>query len=208
MKIILTYSLLLSLVLAGCKSNRSTTATPGGGATKTDTVHTQQAPQPTENQMNPQFEAARKGDLVALKTYLAGGGDVNILDPYRATLLHAAADGGQEDIAAFLMDKGISPNAVSDDGFTPLHNCALHGDSATAELLIKKGSEVFARDNNQMTPLHLCGLNNNVGVAKVLVAHGADVNDVNKNQWTPLRVAEYGKSADVAAFLKSKGAKE
>ena len=205
MKIIPTYLLLLCLVLAGCKSNRSTTTTPGN--TKTDTVQAQQTPPPIQGQANPSFEAARTGDLAALKTYLASGGNVNVLDEYRGTLLHAAADGGQEEVAAFLMDKGLSPNAVSDDGFTPLHNCALRGDSATAELLLKKGAVIYVRDNNQMTPLHLCGLRNNVAVAKVLVAHGADFNDVNKNQWTPLRVAQYGKSADVEAFLKSKGAK-
>lgn len=202
MKHILIYSFFVVVLFIGCKSTRTTNT--GGNPAQTDSAQTREAmPAPTVL-----LEAARTGDLGQLKTYLAGGGSINVTDEYHTTLLHFAADGGQEQVAAFLIEKGLGVNTVNDDGFTPLHNCALHGDSATAALLIAKGATVYVRDNNQMAPLHLCGMNNNVAVAKVLVARGADVNDMNANKWTPLRVAQYGKSADLEVWLKANGAKE
>ena len=151
------------------------------------------------------FKAAYDGDLEQVKQFVASGG-VMQFDEIMSTPLHHAADGGQSEVAAYLIEYGADVNFANNDGFTPLHSCALHGDSTTAALLIKSGSVVYARDNNQMTPLHLCGLNNNVAVAEVLVANGADINDMTASQWTPLRVAEYGKSQDLINWLRAHGA--
>ena len=151
------------------------------------------------------FKVAHDGDLELVKQFAASGG-VMQFDEVMSTPLHHAADGGQSEVAAYLIENGADVNIANNDGFTPLHSCALHGDSSTAALLIKHGSVVYVRDNNQMTPLHLCGLNNNVAVAEVLVANGADVNDMTESQWTPLRVAEYGKSQDLINWLRAHGA--
>ena len=154
------------------------------------------------------FKAAYDGDLAKVKEFVEAGTSVMTMDGVLSTPLHLAADGGQEEVATYLILHGADVNVVNNDGFTPLHSCALHGDSATAALLITHGATVFARDNNQMTPLHLCGLNDNVGVAKVLVANGADINDLTATQWTPLRVAQYGKAEKMQSWLMMMGAKQ
>jgi len=152
------------------------------------------------------FEAARQGDLAAVKSFEAKNQSVVAQDALGSTPLHHAAAGGHEDVAAYLLDRGADPNLVNSDGFTPLHNCALTGDSATAALLVARGSSVYMRDNLQQTPLNCCALKNNLGVAKALVANGADVNDMNENGWTPLRVARYAKHPEIEAWLLQNGA--
>lgn len=151
------------------------------------------------------FKAAYDGDLEQVKQFVASGG-VMQFDEIMSTPLHHAADGGQSEVAAYLIEYGADVNFANNDGFTPLHSCALHGDSVTARLLINAGATVYTRDNNQMTPLHLCGLNDNVGVAEILVSYGADINDMTTTQWTPLRVAQWKQSSGMIAWLTAHGA--
>jgi len=152
------------------------------------------------------FEAARFGDLDALKAFVAKNHSIVSLDELGSTPLHHAAAAGQEEVVEYLLDHGADPNQVNNDGFTALHSCALTGDSATAALLIARGALVFIRDNLSQTPLNCCALKNNLGVAKVLVANEADVNDINENGWTPLRVARYAGHEEFVAWLLQNGA--
>lgn len=152
------------------------------------------------------FEAARQGDLEAVKAFEAKNQSIVSLDAFGSTPLHHAAAGGHENVVEYLLDRGADPNLVNSDGFAALHSCALTGDSATAVLLLARGSLVYMRDNLQQTPLNCAALKNNLPVAKALLAGGADVNDINENGWTPLRVARYAGHTEFEAWLLQNGA--
>ena len=56
-------------------------------------------------------EAAAKGQIEAVKQYLAAGTDVNAKDKYRRTPLHRAAWGGHKEIVELLIAEGADVNA-------------------------------------------------------------------------------------------------
>ena len=98
-------------------------------------------------------DAARRGDIVAVKQHLAAGTDVNA-KASNGTPLHLAATFGHKEIAELLIDKGVDVNAVGGLlGWTPLHWAAREGRKEVAELLIAKGADVNAKDEDGKKPL-------------------------------------------------------
>ena len=69
------------------------------------------------------LEAARDGNLEAVKQHLASGADVNVNDQRGyggSTPLHVAAVGGHRAVVRLLIAKGADVNAKNDGGDTPL----------------------------------------------------------------------------------------
>ena len=99
-------------------------------------------------------DAARAGDIAAVRRLLERGANVNARDEYRRTPLHHAAFSGNTEVAALLIQKGANVNARDEYQETPLHHAAYWGKTEVAALLIQKGAKVNARDENQETPLH------------------------------------------------------
>ncbi len=64
-------------------------------------------------------DAAREGNIEAVKQHLAAGADVNAKNKY-GTPLHEAAFEGYKEIAELLIAKGADVNAKNEDGWTPL----------------------------------------------------------------------------------------
>ena len=92
-------------------------------------------------------EAARTGNIEAVKQAIAAGADVNAKDHYKITALHYAADSdGHKEVAELLIAKGADVNAKNKLGSTPLHYPAFNGHKEIAELLIAKGADVNAKD--------------------------------------------------------------
>jgi Ankyrin repeats (3 copies) len=124
--------------------------------------------------VNAELEnAAITGDLEKLKAmfkadprlmaHRGGGG---------GTLLHMAADGGQKEVAEFLLAGGADVNARNNGGGTPLHRAAAAGSKDVAELLIAKGADVNARNGSRQTPLHRAVTAGKDDVAEFLRQHG------------------------------------
>ena len=100
------------------------------------------------------YEAARTGNIEAVKKHLAAGADVNAKDNVVGwTPLHLAAWFGRKEIVELLIAGGAYVNAKDVDGSTPLHNAADGGQKETAELLIAKGADVNGKDEDGETPL-------------------------------------------------------
>jgi len=94
------------------------------------------------------IEAIEKGDIEAVKEYLAAGTDVNAgggLDdngePLLWTPLHLAAMGGHKEIVELLIAKGAEVDANHDEGETPLDFAILVGRDEIADLLRKHGGK-------------------------------------------------------------------
>ncbi|MDP7179570.1 MAG: ankyrin repeat domain-containing protein, partial [Verrucomicrobiota bacterium] len=91
-------------------------------------------------------DAAAKGDIEAVKGFLAAGTNVNArIITNRSTPLHKAAYRGHKEVVELLIAKGADVNAIDHDRSTPLHSATYKGHYEIAKLLIAKGAEVNAK---------------------------------------------------------------
>jgi ankyrin repeat protein len=88
------------------------------------------------------FEAARKGDVAAVKSLLDRGVDVNTKFRYGATALSYAADKGHVEVVKLLLERKADAN-VKDTfyGATPIIWAAQKGHAKVVEALIAAGAE-------------------------------------------------------------------
>jgi len=91
-------------------------------------------------------DAAKQGNIEAVKQHIAAGTDVNAKGEM-GTPLHIAAYNGHKEIAELLITKGADVNEKDEKGGTPLHFAAMNGrkGKVIAELLIAKGVDVNAK---------------------------------------------------------------
>ena len=120
-------------------------------------------------------DAARKGNIVTVKQYLASGTDVDAKDDYFGlTSLHHAAKAGHKEIAELLIEKGADVNAANNTlGFTPLHYYATgNGHKEIVVLLVTEGADVNAKDKGGTTPLDRAVRDKRTEIADLLRKHG------------------------------------
>ena len=100
------------------------------------------------------WEAARTGNIEAVKQHIAAGADVNAKVKFGWAPLHIATMYGHKEIAELLISSGADLNAkCNNDGWIPLQYAAQKGQKEIAELLISKGADVNAKNKNGHTPL-------------------------------------------------------
>ena len=102
------------------------------------------------------WDAARTGDIGALKRHLANGFDVNDKDEGGGSALGLAALAGQAKTIQFLIGKGADPSSAGGDNNTPLHGAAFLGQTEATKLLIEGGAKVNAVNSRGETPLDSC----------------------------------------------------
>ena len=91
----------------------------------------------------PIHDAARKGDIEAVKQHLAAGRNVNAKDDKGRTPLHRAAREGHKEVAELLIAAGAALNSKDKEGKTPLYHAARWGHTNIAALLIAAGADVI-----------------------------------------------------------------
>ena len=117
------------------------------------------------------WEAARVGNIEAVKQHLAAGTDVNAnIEGW--TPLHDAVSRGHKEITELLIAKGADVNAKDKRRGTPLHNAAQQGHKEIVVLLIANGADVNARGFGGMTPLDEANTANRITTANLLRKHG------------------------------------
>ena len=94
------------------------------------------------------LEAARDGNIEAVKQHIAAGTDVNAKDEDGYTPLHVAAWEGHKEIAELLIAKGADVNAIivsgRKQGKTPLDVAIEFKHTETADLLREHGGKTGA----------------------------------------------------------------
>jgi len=96
-----------------------------------------------------------------------------------------------DDIAAFLLDSGMSPRHMTWHHVTLLHDMAQHGDIAKARLLIDHGADIDAVDEEyRTTPLGMAARWGRRDMALFLLERGADPNKAGAAWSTPLAWAQ------------------
>ena len=86
-------------------------------------------------------QAAKDGNIEAVKQHLADGTDVNAKDDNGRTPLHKAAEEGHKEIAELFIAAGADVNAKNNLGGTPLHEAVDEGHTEIADLLRKHGGK-------------------------------------------------------------------
>ena len=100
------------------------------------------------------WEAAKNGDLVALRKAVDGGADLDRLDSMGISPLSWASIMGEDAAVTLLLDAGADIDRQNGDGGTPLHAAAFLGRSSTVALLLKRGADRDVRNNNGLTALN------------------------------------------------------
>jgi ankyrin repeat protein len=176
------------------------------------------------------IEAAKRGDLAAVKSLLARGADINArenvgltasigasgqLNVNKAkgnagyTALIIASENGDDEIARFLLAKGAAVNAVEGIfGDTALIKAAWADKKEVVQMLLAKGADVNARAYNGNTALMGAAWSGDKEVVQWFLAKGAYVNVKGKDGKTALTRATENDHKDVVDFLRAHGAKE
>ena len=171
-------------------------------------------------------DAARDGNIKAVKQHLAAGTDVNAKGDIGRTPLHLAAWKGHKEVTALLIAKGADVNAKYIVGDTPLDFAMnVKGGREIADLLRKHGGKTgeelkaagksIKRIAEAATPepttakaprisIREAAFRGNLEAVKQHIAAGEDVNAKGVNGYTPLDMAN-GK--EIADLLRKHGGK-
>ena len=157
----------------------------------------------------PVADAARLGDLAAVRALLAEGEDANAAHGDGMSALHWAAERGDTELLKTLLQSGAAVDAMTRIGhYTPLHVASAAGQAEVIELLLAAGSDATsATRTSGATPLHLAANAGSVTAITTLIDHGAVV-DAQEKTWgqTPLIFAAAGDRVDAIRTLLERGA--
>uniref|UniRef100_A0A671WG92 Glutamic--pyruvic transaminase n=1 Tax=Sparus aurata TaxID=8175 RepID=A0A671WG92_SPAAU len=109
--------------------------------------------------------------------------------PHAITLLDAAARNDVEEVREML-NSGISPDLVNEDGLTALHQCCIDDFVEIVQCLLDAGACVNACDSELWTPLHAAATCGHTGLVQLLIQAGADLLAVNADGNMPYDLCE------------------
>ncbi|XP_033494033.1 protein phosphatase 1 regulatory subunit 16A [Epinephelus lanceolatus] len=109
--------------------------------------------------------------------------------PKAVTLLDAAARNDLEEVRE-LLNNGVSPDLVNEDGLTALHQCCIDDFVEIVQCLLDAGACVNACDSELWTPLHAAATCGHTGLVQLLVQAGADLLAVNADGNMPYDLCE------------------
>jgi len=101
------------------------------------------------------WEAAAKGDVEAIKGFLAKDNKIGDQNKNGYSILHIAARTGQTAVAEFALANGANINLPSNSKKTPLHYTAQLNQLAMAKLLVEAKADLAAKDKKGRTALDL-----------------------------------------------------
>lgn len=156
--------------------------------------------------MTAVMKAVQKNDVTRMRELIAGGADVNELDPNGDAPLVMAAYLGHTEVVRLLLQAGADVTAV-DPGMkaTALHAAAYAGRTDTARLLIEHGVEVDRQGpKNGYTALHDAIWENNIDTARVILEAGANLTLKSHSGETPLDFAKAKHRREIVAMIEQR----
>ncbi|XP_071313308.1 ankyrin repeat and SOCS box protein 5 isoform X1 [Trachinotus anak] len=154
---------------------------------------------------SPLHDAASQGRLLALRTLILQGHNVNVLTIDHVTPLHEACLGDHVACARALIDAGANVNASTIDGVTPLFNACTVGSVACTEILLENGAKAQSLVYHP-SPIHEATSKGHYGCVEALVTWGADVDMDIPHLGTALYTACVCQELECARKLLREGA--
>jgi ankyrin repeat protein len=158
------------------------------------------------------LSACRRADRVAARRELdENPGLLAGLDDGERAALVRAAERGDTDAVALMIDLGFPLDARGDDGGTPLHAAAYSGSAGTVRILLERGADVEARDTTwSSTPLGWAAVGSGerpandpdadwIETVRTLLDHGASTGGITFSEDDPKQP-----SPDVGALLRAR----
>lgn len=151
------------------------------------------------------MDAARRGDIAAVKALLKAGASPNIGDYWRDTPLVEAARQDNLELAQILLDAGALPDAKG-RGYTPLGLAAKNGNVRLVEMLLRFGANPDRKSDDGDTPAHAAALMGKPAVIAALARARPDWRLYNREGLSPLAVAAANGQYAAAEALARAGA--
>jgi ankyrin repeat protein len=152
-------------------------------------------------------DAAKSGDVEAVRALLRQHVDVNAANGDGMTALHWGAYRGDLVIARLLLEAGAQVNAPSARGLTPLLLAVDTADAALVRLLLKAGADPNLANPLGTTPLMRAAAAGDAASVTALLDRGAEVNARDTAyQHTALMFAAARDRVDVIRTLAAHGA--
>ena len=119
------------------------------------------------------FIAADRGEARAVAVWLDGGGGVDTRSQEYdgATLLMAAASGGQEAMVRMLLQRGASVNLQDSHGTTALMRAALRGHTKTMQALLDAKADAALQAKSGYTAIMFAEHRKHTATAQLLRQH-------------------------------------
>ena len=160
-----------------------------------------------KEELPPIIEAAKKGDLAAVKTELGKGTLVDTKDGRKRTALYVAVAEKKCDIVKHLLSEDANVNTKRDDGDTPLMAAARNADKKMVDILLGAQADIKATDNFGRTPLMMAAQGGSQEIIDILLKAGAELDARDKYELSALIFAMKYEHMDLAKYLLKKGAK-
>lgn len=176
-------------------------ANPNDSSNRGLTAESSQAvPEPTTADI---WQAADRGNVEDVRTFLARGADGAAKDSRGKTALQLALEKGHDDSARLLLQHGALLPLPQKDQQTPLIYAAKTDDLRLARLLIETSQNVDQTDDLERTPLVWAAEKGHLAVVELLLDKGADPNRRSYGNRTALHVAaKYGHVEVIDLLLK------
>ncbi|RLD43688.1 MAG: hypothetical protein DRI86_09380 [Bacteroidetes bacterium] len=150
--------------------------------------------------------AADRGDVKAVNSFILKGINLNYRDANGATALFYAANNAHMEVIKTLLYYGANPNIATFDGFTPLMNAALQGKFDVAQLLLYNArTKLDLHDLNNCTALHYASYYDNIYIVDMLLFYGANAQLKAKYQTSPLLLASFTGDTALTQLLINSG---
>ncbi len=156
----------------------------------------------------PVADAAMRGDVAAVRAYVARGTDVNAPQGDGMTALHWAANRGDSTLAQLLLSARANVRATTRIGaYTPLHIAAQYAHAGVVRTLLRARADARAVTSDSVGVLHLAAMGGDTSIIAALLRAGADVNAAEP-AWgqTPLMIAAGRGRADAVRLLLARRA--
>jgi ankyrin repeat protein len=155
----------------------------------------------------PLVDAARNGDLRAVRAAIAGKANVNEHARDGSTAILWAAYHSNLEMARALIAAGAAVNTPNHYGITPLLQASRSGDAPLIAALLKAGADHAARHPDGETPLMAASRSGRVEAVRLLLEAGSNVNAAEAYQHqTALMWAAGEGHVDVVKALVAAGA--
>ena len=155
----------------------------------------------------PLIEAARLGNIAAVRSLLTQRVDVNAPQADGTTALAWAAERDDLEMAELLIRAGAKVNAANDYGATPLWIACSNGSAAMAEKLLKAGANPSVQLASGETALMAAADLGNTDIVRLLVDRGAQLNaKEGQAGQTALMWAAAEKQPEITKILVDHGA--